>query len=162
MKGITAFDKEDGDLTSKVKVSGYINLRKPGIYELTYTVIDSKGGVRTAKSKVRVRYPVIIEEDNYDPTKNYVTGDIVVYKGQRYELIWHTGYGLLPGTNNLILKDLGPVEVEVPPVDIMDLARVAACYNMKKGDIGFDAECDRNNDNIIDIYDIVDVARAMK
>lgn len=48
MDGVTATDKEDGDLTSKVKVSGFINTSKVGSYEITYSVTDS-GDLKTEK-----------------------------------------------------------------------------------------------------------------
>jgi len=41
--GITATDKEDGDLTSKINVSGSVDTAKVGKYTLTYTVTDSDG-----------------------------------------------------------------------------------------------------------------------
>ncbi|MFV1457614.1 immunoglobulin-like domain-containing protein, partial [Bacillus mycoides] len=41
MTGVTATDKEDGDLAAKVKVDGKVDTSKEGTYELTYTVKDS-------------------------------------------------------------------------------------------------------------------------
>ncbi|MGL4913429.1 MAG: glycosyl hydrolase family 18 protein, partial [Romboutsia sp.] len=43
LAGVTAKDKEDGDLTSSIKVSGNVDTAKAGKYELTYSVSDSKG-----------------------------------------------------------------------------------------------------------------------
>ena len=40
-QGYTAFDKEDGDLTPRVKVEHNINSNKAGIYIITYSVVDS-------------------------------------------------------------------------------------------------------------------------
>ncbi|MEG0295803.1 MAG: glycosyl hydrolase family 18 protein [Clostridium sp.] len=159
--GVTAADREDGDLTNKIVIDSNVNPRKKGTYTVTYTVKDSKGAVRTATSTVTVRNKTYIEPDNYDPTKNYVTGDIVVYKGHRYELLWYTGNGILPGSNPAVWKDLGVAEVEVEEPNIIDLATVASKYNKKKGDSGFDAECDLNKDDIIDLFDLVTVAKTM-
>ena len=39
----SAIDAEDGDITSKVEVSGSVNFYKPGKYDITYKVIDSDG-----------------------------------------------------------------------------------------------------------------------
>lgn len=51
--GIVANDKEEGSLTDKVKViEGSVDTEKPGSYELTLAVSDSKGA--TAKIKVTV------------------------------------------------------------------------------------------------------------
>ncbi|MFI3211017.1 MAG: glycosyl hydrolase family 18 protein [Peptostreptococcaceae bacterium] len=43
LAGITATDKEDGDLTSKIVVSGNVDTNKAGTYVLTYSVTDSEG-----------------------------------------------------------------------------------------------------------------------
>ncbi|WP_142341958.1 immunoglobulin-like domain-containing protein, partial [Bacillus wiedmannii] len=43
MSGVKAIDKEDGDITNKVIVTGKVDLSKPGTYVLTYTVQDLKG-----------------------------------------------------------------------------------------------------------------------
>ena len=44
MKDVTAFDKEDGDLTNKVKViNSHVDTSKAGTYEVTYKVVDSQG-----------------------------------------------------------------------------------------------------------------------
>ncbi|MEH7051408.1 M60 family metallopeptidase [Bacillus pseudomycoides] len=55
MAGVSATDKEDGDLASKVTVAGKVDSSKPGTYELTYTVQDSKGHKVTAKQTVTVK-----------------------------------------------------------------------------------------------------------
>ncbi|GBD33893.1 hypothetical protein HRbin34_00194 [bacterium HR34] len=41
--GATAYDIEDGDITYKITVSGFVNTSVPGQYTLTYNVADSKG-----------------------------------------------------------------------------------------------------------------------
>ncbi|PFY06807.1 immunoglobulin-like domain-containing protein [Bacillus toyonensis] len=58
MAGVSATDKEDGDITSKVTVDGSVNASKPGTYELTYTVLDSKGHTVIAKQTVTVKQKV--------------------------------------------------------------------------------------------------------
>ncbi|WP_237981837.1 M4 family metallopeptidase [Bacillus thuringiensis] len=55
MAKVKAIDKEDGDLTSKVKVDGKVDTSKAGTYVLTYTVTDSKGHEGTAKQTVTVK-----------------------------------------------------------------------------------------------------------
>lgn len=42
-EGISARDAEDGDITSKVEVTGKVNFNKTGKYKITYKVIDSDG-----------------------------------------------------------------------------------------------------------------------
>ncbi|PEP90562.1 cell wall anchor protein [Bacillus toyonensis] len=58
MAGVSATDKEDGDITSKVTVDGSVDTSKPGTYELTYTVLDSKGHTVIAKQTVTVKQKV--------------------------------------------------------------------------------------------------------
>ncbi|WP_297439306.1 carbohydrate-binding protein, partial [uncultured Clostridium sp.] len=95
MSGITATDKEDGDLTSKIKVTGKVDTSKAGKYTLTYSITDSKGEVTTAKRVVTVTEddkpePPTPGEDNFDINKVYNTGDVVIYKGQKYKAKWWT------------------------------------------------------------------------
>ncbi len=49
--GVTAFDKEDGDITSKIQVSGRFNADRVGRYSITYRAIDSAGR-STSKRRV--------------------------------------------------------------------------------------------------------------
>jgi len=53
--GATASDKQDGDLTSKIKISGKVEASKPGSYTITYTVSDSAGNTTTKKRTVNVK-----------------------------------------------------------------------------------------------------------
>ncbi|WP_066067088.1 DUF5011 domain-containing protein [Neobacillus soli] len=53
--GITAKDNSDGNLTSKIKISGSVNTRKKGTYTLTYYVYDKSGNKATVKRKITVK-----------------------------------------------------------------------------------------------------------
>lgn len=161
LAGITANDKEDGNLTSKIVVTGTVNTRKAGKYPLTYTVTDSKGGKREASCVITVKNKTIIEPDNYDPKKAYNTGDIIVYKGIRYQYMYFGVSPVEPGTHEGIWKTLGPAEVEVIEPDIIDLATVAAKYNTTKGSPSWDEECDVNKDGIVDLFDLVSVSKTL-
>ncbi|MEH7811512.1 M4 family metallopeptidase, partial [Bacillus toyonensis] len=55
MTEVLAIDKEDGDLTSKVKVDGKVDTSKAGTYEIIYSVRDSKGNEVKAIQKVLVK-----------------------------------------------------------------------------------------------------------
>ena len=56
MKDVTAFDKEDGDLTNKVKViNSHVDTSKAGTYEVTYKVVDSQGASATKTITVTVK-----------------------------------------------------------------------------------------------------------
>ena len=52
--GYTATDNVDGDITSKVQVTGLPNMSKSGIYVVTYSVTDSAGNKAYATRKVAV------------------------------------------------------------------------------------------------------------
>ncbi|MDO5602837.1 MAG: glycosyl hydrolase family 18 protein, partial [Oscillospiraceae bacterium] len=54
MAGVTALDKEDGDLTDKITVSGSVDTSKAGSYTLTYSVTDSQGKETAAKAVITV------------------------------------------------------------------------------------------------------------
>ncbi|MGL4912701.1 MAG: glycosyl hydrolase family 18 protein, partial [Romboutsia sp.] len=87
LAGVTASDKEDGDLTSSIKVSGNIDTNTAGIYQLTYSVIDSKGLTTTSSRTITVK-STSTEVDTYDQNKTYYGGEIVIYKGQEYKAKW--------------------------------------------------------------------------
>lgn len=52
--GYNAIDNYDGDLTSKVKVSGSVDTKKEGTYNIAYTVEDNSGNKTIKKRKVTV------------------------------------------------------------------------------------------------------------
>lgn len=53
LKGVTAFDEKDGDITNKVIVESLSNFIEPGLCRITYAVCDSNNHVATATRKVR-------------------------------------------------------------------------------------------------------------
>ncbi|QLK85698.1 DUF5011 domain-containing protein [Staphylococcus sp. 17KM0847] len=54
LAGVTAYDKEDGDLTDKIKVNGYFDTSKEGTYQLEYQVMDSDGAIETSSRTIKV------------------------------------------------------------------------------------------------------------
>lgn len=55
MKGVTATDKEDGNITSKIQVvENTVNVEKAGTYNVIYKVTDSRGESVTKEIKVKV------------------------------------------------------------------------------------------------------------
>ena len=54
MADVIATDAEDGYLTDKIKVTGFLDIDKIGDYELTYTVTDSAYNTTTAKRMVYI------------------------------------------------------------------------------------------------------------
>lgn len=53
-EGASATDNIDGDITSKIKVSGKVDTTKTGTYTITYTVTDKAGNRAEATRKVMV------------------------------------------------------------------------------------------------------------
>ncbi len=75
-----AIDNYDGDITSKVKVSGNVNTSKAGKYKVTYTVSDSSNNVTTLETNINVGntsssgIPVLMYHWFYDDTKGEKPG----------------------------------------------------------------------------------------
>ncbi|SES65379.1 immunoglobulin-like domain-containing protein [[Clostridium] polysaccharolyticum] len=56
LKGVTAWDDKDGNLTKEIKVdSAKVNLKKAGKYVVTYTVKDSEGNTAIKKAAIQVK-----------------------------------------------------------------------------------------------------------
>lgn len=70
---VSATDKEDGDLTSKINYSGNFNNQQEGVYQVTYSVTDKHGftTTKTVPVVVRNQAPIIhvrdIEHELYQP-----------------------------------------------------------------------------------------------
>ena len=54
LKGITAIDDHEGDITSRIIVEGKVNSEEPGDYQIVYTVKDNAGNVGKKVRKVTV------------------------------------------------------------------------------------------------------------
>lgn len=81
LKDVKAIDPEDGDITKNIKVSGSVDINKPGIYQLTYEVIDSKGEKATKTIKVVVKdYEVRNSLFMYESLK-HVSSNTFEFKG---------------------------------------------------------------------------------
>lgn len=55
LDGVTASDDRDGDLTSKIVVSGTVDTSKEGEYTITYTVTDKAGNTEVATRTITVK-----------------------------------------------------------------------------------------------------------
>ena len=76
--GVTAKDKEDGNLTGKIEIlKNTVDPSKPGVYEVTYKVTDSKGASCTKTIKVTVKEKTPAPSKNNDKTTTVTpkTGD---------------------------------------------------------------------------------------
>lgn len=76
LEGVIANDKEDGNLTSQIKVSGVVYINIPGIYEITYTVSDTQQFSTSKKVKITVKGEVepVLTASNKEVTQ-YTTFD---------------------------------------------------------------------------------------
>ena len=64
-QGATAKDEKDGDLSSKISTSGWVNTSKAGKYTITYTVKNSSGKETTKKRTITV-----VEKEKPKPEEN--------------------------------------------------------------------------------------------
>ena len=64
-QGATAIDDVDGDITSKITVSGSVDTKKVGTYIITYTVTDEAGNTSSVKRTVNV-----ISSSSQEPPNN--------------------------------------------------------------------------------------------
>lgn len=72
--GYSASDKKDGDITNKVKIEGTVNYNKEGIYELVYSVSNSKREKANAYRFVKVSRQNLTYKDSYDKIDNTSRG----------------------------------------------------------------------------------------
>lgn len=73
--GYTATDNCDGDITSKVIVSGDVDVNTEGTYTLTYKVSDNKGNESTVTRNVRVYIKKTYNDVNPEGKVIYLTFD---------------------------------------------------------------------------------------
>lgn len=75
---VTATDEEDGNLTDKIEIlKNTVDSSKPGVYEVTYKVTDSKGAscTKTIKVTVKEKAPAPSKDNNKTTTVAPKTGD---------------------------------------------------------------------------------------
>ncbi|RYU67482.1 DUF5011 domain-containing protein [Aliivibrio finisterrensis] len=97
MSGVSATDAEDGDISSKIQVSGSVDVNTAGIYTLTYRVIDSASQTVAAIRNITVVAEVENCEDAWTMNGTYVAGDLVAHNGAVWQAGWWTK-GEEPGT----------------------------------------------------------------
>ncbi|MFI3176478.1 MAG: glycosyl hydrolase family 18 protein [Eubacteriales bacterium] len=97
LDGVAATDKEDGDLTDSIVVTGDVDTSVAGSYTVTYTVTDSEGATATASRKITVNEEVIeeeleeeeLEEEEEEDDFDFDFGELDFGVGQGIE--WETG-----------------------------------------------------------------------
>lgn len=88
LKDVTATDREDGNLTSKIVVKGSVDVNKEGTYKLSYNVTDNDGATTTKDRTVTVKSESTSNVEAYDSNKVYLEGDKVSFKGNTYVAKW--------------------------------------------------------------------------
>ena len=78
--GVTAIDNYDGDISSSVKISGKVDVTKPGLYQVIYTATDS------SKNEATIIRMVNVQEDNFSYVGD-VTNDAGISDDMRLKII---------------------------------------------------------------------------
>lgn len=71
--GVTAKDNIDGMITQNIWISGSVNVKKVGVYTLTYKISDNSGNTTTVVRKITVK-------DNIKPTISGAKSKTIKYK----------------------------------------------------------------------------------
>ncbi|MBC2306532.1 DUF5011 domain-containing protein [Listeria booriae] len=76
LEGVSATDKEDGDLTASIQVAGNVDTTKTGVYELIYSVKDSANEEAKVTRKITVQDVVAIDPaaEMVNPTDKVLVG----------------------------------------------------------------------------------------
>lgn len=74
--GATAIDNVDGDISDSIKVSGDVNTKQAGTYEITYTVEDAMENQASIKRTVIVESYILLEDFETGPAYQSAFGEI--------------------------------------------------------------------------------------
>ena len=145
-------------ITNEAKVFTYeMSGKADGTY--SYKALIKKGTPWAESNTVNVKVEIKTGgAEEFVSGKAYGLGDRVIYNGIIYESLASWTGGIVPGTHPGIWKEIGPAEAEK---NLIDLSTIASKYRTKAGTIGYEDDCDINKDGIIDIVDIVLVAKEM-
>lgn len=88
-QGVNASDNEDGDLNSKMLISGQFDINEPGHYLLTYSVTDSANQTISVLRNLTVT-DGSITVDIWNENAVYLQGEMVIFNGKKYIAQWWT------------------------------------------------------------------------
>lgn len=97
LDGVSASDKEDGDLTSKLTYSGEVDTSKLGNYDITYFVTDSYNQTVTKKVTVSVIEKVLEEKEGWFHLEKVNFAD---------DKLYISGFSVISGVNNDINSNI--------------------------------------------------------
>lgn len=122
MKGVSAYDKEDRDLTDQIQIiNDTTNPQKQGSYEVTYKVTDrfGKSAEKTAKVTVEPNEaPIIYANDKYFTTNDQITDQQLlknVYASDDHDT--DINKRITIKTNNVEIGKAGSYEVTYEVID---------------------------------------------
>lgn len=58
LTGVRAIDDLEGDITDRIEASGKVDIEKPGVYKVVYTVSDKAGNTAKLTRKITVKDPL--------------------------------------------------------------------------------------------------------
>ncbi|MBC1574017.1 DUF5011 domain-containing protein [Listeria booriae] len=121
MKDVTAFDVEDGDLTSKITVvSNNVNINAVGGYQVVYAVVDSDNNRTTETRKV------IVVQNTIPPTMPIITApDVTLKVGDSFTPMQGVS-ALDPQNGNITSK----VKIKFNNVDTSKVGNYAVIYTV--------------------------------
>ena len=109
LAGVTATDKEDGDLTSEIKVETNVNYNVVGVYTVTYTVYDKDG------NKASVTITVTVVENDKDVPIISGVADKEIIVGEEFNIMDNvSATDVIDGALTDKIKVTGTVNVWVP------------------------------------------------
>lgn len=112
MAGVSALDREDGDLTDRVEISGMVNNQIPDVYTLRYRVTDNNGG--SAERTRRVRVSNITSADNTLATINVERFTRVAVDGHFDPMAGVSAVDEEDGDLTALIKVTGQVDTTTP------------------------------------------------
>ena len=113
MYGVIATDTEDGVISDKIKIDGFLNVCKIGLYTLTYSVTDSDNNTTTVNREVKVIEKVIKEnvdnniendkpKEKAEDEKSITQENIEIYKAREEEDI--------NTSNDIVIEDIENID----------------------------------------------------
>ena len=110
MSGVSAKDNKDGNITSRIRVEGNVDVNSSGKYKLKYTVSDNAGNSASKSATITVvePEPVVSHESGLENELfNAINGSIAINENnQAYEVSENAHWADLSGASNIanILK----------------------------------------------------------
>lgn len=127
-----------------------------------YKVLLKRGSRYVESNKIEINVELNSEYEEYSITSTYTMGDIVRYNDKIYQSKEWWVKGVQPDKDNKIWEEL-TFNVDHNNSQLKaSLEKISEKYNAKKDEEIYDSKYDLNHDGIIDIFDIVMVAKKIQ